>query len=130
MSINYHQPFDYHIRLASEIKNLRKKGVLVIGSGNLTHNLQQVNFSNINASPVDWAMEFDEYIQHAVENYNIDALTGIEKTGTLFKVAHPEPSHYLPLLYTVGLSNKNEPVTYPYEGFQYGTLSMRCIQIG
>ncbi|RMG77094.1 MAG: 4,5-DOPA dioxygenase extradiol [Bacteroidetes bacterium] len=129
LSIDYYKPFEYHLKIAEELKALRKKGVLIIGSGNITHNLGKVNFTDINAAPADWAIEFDQKVQEAFETRSKSFLIHPEKTGALFKTAHPEPSHYIPLIYTFGVADLNEQVTYPYDQFQYGTLSMRAIKI-
>ena len=130
LSIDYHQDARYHLELASELKQLREKGVLIIGSGNITHNLRQFDLSDIDAKPADWALEFDsKIIQHINEGNNL-AVADYKKLGALANLAHPEPSHFLPLMYTLGLREQSDSVIYPYDKFQYGTFSMRCIQIG
>ncbi len=130
MSIDYYKPMDYHNNLAKQLSKLRREGVLIIGSGNLTHNLRIVDFPNINAKPLDWALEFDTKIKDFIDNHNHQGVIDYQKIGTSSKFAVPEPSHYFPLVYALALQEKNEPVSYFYEGFHYGSLSMRCVKIG
>lgn len=130
LSINYYQPIQFHYDLAKQLTWLRMKGILIIGSGNITHNLQKVNFSNEFAAPSDWTQEFDSAIKHFVDTRNHKSLIEYEKIGTSAKLSIPEPSHYIPLIYAAALDDKNEEISYFYEGFEYETLSMRCIKFG
>ncbi|HHL52916.1 MAG TPA: 4,5-DOPA dioxygenase extradiol [Flammeovirgaceae bacterium] len=130
MSIDYHRPLAYHYKLANELRALRKRGVLIIGSGNLTHNLQQVDLTRPDAHPVDWALEFDATIKQFIDRADHRAVMALDKLGSMARLAVPEPSHYIPLIYTLGLQDKHDNVQYFYEGFQYGSLSMRCLLIG
>lgn len=130
MSIDYNQPMQYHYKLAKYLKNLRGKGVLIVGSGNITHNLRLVNMSDINAKPVDWALEFDTNIKQFLNEYNHQGLIDFHKIGSAARYAVPEPSHYIPLIYIAALQSKKENISYFYEDFHYGSLSMRCVKIG
>jgi len=130
LSIDYNQPMQYHYDLAKQLKDLRKKGVLIIGSGNLTHNLSIVDFHNINANPRDWALEFDTKIKQFIDNGNHQGVIDYYKIGKSAKLAVPEPSHYIPLIYTLALQDENDGIDYFYDKFHYGTLSMRCLKIG
>ncbi len=127
LSIDYYKPAEWHYELAKQLKELRNKGVLIIGSGNLTHNLRMVDFHQIDAPPRDWALEFDQRIARFLEDRNDKAVVEYEKLGTAARLAVPEPSHYLPLVYAVGLHDEKDELSYPYEKFQYGTLSMRSV---
>ncbi|MCH8317477.1 MAG: 4,5-DOPA dioxygenase extradiol [Bacteroidetes bacterium] len=130
MSIDYYKPAQYHYDLARELTSLREKGVLIIGSGNITHNLSIFDFSDINAKPFDWAVEFDEKIKDALLDGNYQALIDYRNWGKISKLAHPTPDHYYPLIYSIALREKNETITFPYEGFHHASASMRCVRIG
>jgi 4,5-DOPA dioxygenase extradiol len=130
ISLDYYQQPQYHFELATELQKLRKKGVMLIGSGNLTHNLGQFDLTNINAKTADWALEFDSKMKSFMDAENFQGVIDYKKLGNSAALAHPEPSHFLPLLYTLGMKQKNELLTYPYDKFQYGTFSMRCVKVG
>jgi 4,5-DOPA dioxygenase extradiol len=129
LSIDYTQPPQYHYTLASALKKMREKGVLIIGSGNIVHNLRILDWGNINAKPFDWAVEFDSLVKSRLSANDFDALVNYSKFGKLAEMAIPSNDHYLPMIYTLGLADKNEQVRYLYEGMQYGSISMRCFQI-
>jgi 4,5-DOPA dioxygenase extradiol len=124
------KPLKYHYDLARELVKLRKKGVLIIGSGNIVHNLRRIDFSNINAKPYDWAVEFDELAKANLLDWNPEGLINFGKMGNAASYAVPTLDHYLPLIYTIALRENEEPIAFTYEGFQHGSISMRCFQIG
>lgn len=130
MSIDYGKPMQYHYDLAQQLSFLRKKGVLIVGSGNITHNLRKVDFENRDAKPVDWALEFDSKVKNSIELYDHKSLIDYKSFGSTADLAVPEPSHYFPLIYAIAQQGKNEEISYPYDKFHHGTLSMRCIKIG
>lgn len=130
LSINYNQSMQYHFDLARQLKALRKKGVLIVGSGNLTHNLSIVDLTDINAKPADWAVDFDSKIKQHIDNRNYKGIINYQKIGNPAKLAVPEPSHYIPLIYTLALQDKEDEISYFYDKFHYGTLSMRCVKVG
>jgi 4,5-DOPA dioxygenase extradiol len=129
LSIDYRKDPLYHYELSQYLKDLRKKGVLIIGSGNITHNLGRVEWDE-NANPVDWAVEFDEKIKKNLLDQNHYEIINYEKWGKISQIAHPSNDHYLPLLYTIGLQDKKEGTEFIFEGIQHGTISMRCLKIG
>jgi len=129
LSIDDSQLSSYHFELANTLKKLREKGVLIIASGNIVHNLKVIDWNNINAKPLDWAIEFDEIIKSKLNSKDFKALVNYEQLGSIFQLAHPTNEHYLPMLYTLGLADKTEEVKYLFEGFQFGSASMRCFQI-
>lgn len=129
LSIDFTQSASYHFELANSLKKMREKGVLIVASGNIVHNLRVLDWNNIEAKPFDWAVEFDELVKSKLNNQDFKALVNYEKLGNLFELAHPKNDHYLPMLYTLGLANKSEEVKYLFEGFQFGSASMRCFQI-
>lgn len=130
MSIDYNQPMQYHYNLARYLKKLRENGVLIVGSGNITHNLRLVNMADINAKPVDWALEFDSNIKILLNESNHQGLIDFHKIGSSARYAVPEPSHYIPLIYIAALQSRQDNLSYFYEDFHYGSLSMRCVKIG
>ena len=129
LSIDSTQPTTYHFQLASALKKMREKGVLIICSGNIVHNLKVLDWNNIDAKPFAWAIEFDELVKAKLNSQNFQALVDYEQFGKISQMAHPTNDHYLPMLYTLGLADKTEEVKYLFEGFQFGSASMRCFQI-
>lgn len=129
LSIDNSQPTCYHFQLANALKKMREKGVLIIASGNIVHNLKVIDWNNINAKPLEWAIEFDEIVKSKLNSLDFKALVNFEQMGSIFQLAHPTTEHYLPMIYTLGLADKTEEVKYLFEGFQFGSASMRCFQI-
>lgn len=117
---------DYHFQLGRALSALRDRGVMVIGSGNLVHNLRK----NRGAKPYDWAIEFDEYVKDNLLKRNDQALVEYAKAGACAPLSHPTNDHYLPLLYVLGTADRKETVSFPSEGFQGSAISMRCALIG
>lgn len=131
ISIDYHKPLEYHAEVAGVLAFLRRKGVLIIGSGNITHNIRRVWWDNPEGVAEQWAQEFDQQVKEVLDRGAYDLLYRPEKISRAWHLAHPEPSHWLPLIYAAFLHERQrEPLSYAYEGFQYGTLSMRCVVFG
>jgi 4,5-DOPA dioxygenase extradiol len=129
MSIDYTQPPAYHFALAKALKKMREKGVLIVGSGNVVHNLGILDWSNIDAKPYDWAIEFDTIVKQKIDNQDFASLVNYQQFGKAAQMSVPSNDHYLPLLYPLGLMDKNENAKYIYEGYQHGSISMRCFQV-
>ena len=129
LSIDYRQPMSYHYNLAQEISKIREKGVMVIGSGNITHNLRIIH-PDVNAFPLDWAVQFDNEVRDILDRREDDKLVKYQQIGKEAELAIPEPSHWIPLLYTLGVSGAEEPLEYFYEGIQHSSFSMRCVRVG
>lgn len=129
LSLNQNLNMKEHLELAKELVSLRDQGVLILGSGNITHNLRNIDWDE-RATPMDWAVEFDELIKKALLEGDRTMLTASDpKLHSLWRQAHPTIEHYLPLLYVVGASSE-ERLTFPYEGMQNGSLSMRAARFG
>ena len=128
LSIDYSKPAAYHYELAKQLNYLRNKGVVIIGSGNIVHNLGMVDFNNPN-SAYDWAIEFDSTVKKLLDKGDDDALINYEKLGKSALLSIPTNDHYLPMLYILGLRNKGEQVSYIYESMEMGSLSMRSFVI-
>jgi 4,5-DOPA dioxygenase extradiol len=128
LSIDYGQPMQYHFDLAARLKSLRNRGVLIIGSGNIVHNLSMW-FSRKDASPYDWAVEFDEWAKARILSRDFSSLIAYEKQGAAAKLAVPTPDHYIPMLYSLALAGKDEEIKFTYEEV-FTSASMRAFRIG
>jgi 4,5-DOPA dioxygenase extradiol len=116
-----------HVELGSELAGLRERGVLILGSGNIVHNLRLMEGEK-NARPFPWTIEFDSDVKKAIETRDLASLAAPEQWGKpLAALAHPTLEHYVPLLYCMGSTSQDDAVSYPYEGFEYGSLSMRMV---
>jgi 4,5-DOPA dioxygenase extradiol len=131
LSIDYTKPAEYHFNLAKQLSALRNKGVLIIGSGNIIHNLRLVDFKNFDKKNYgyDWAIEAHEKINSLIENENFAPLLNYEKLGTAVNLAVPTPDHYLPLMYVLGLKQKHETIGFFNDELVAGSLSMTSIKI-
>jgi 4,5-DOPA dioxygenase extradiol len=123
------KPLSYHYDLAAELAELRRRGVLIIGSGNIVHNLGRIDW-NIDAQPYEWAVEFDEEVKVRLMSGNHRELIDFRSMGESAPLAVPTLDHYLPMIYALGLREKDEPLTFTHEGIQNGSISMRCFQVG
>jgi 4,5-DOPA dioxygenase extradiol len=128
LSIDYYKPASYHFELAKQLGYLRNKGVLIIGSGNLVHNLGMVDFTNSNGG-YDWAIEFDAKVKDLLDKGDFRSLIDYEKLGKSALLSIPTNDHYLPMIYPLGLSLEKESVSYLYEGMEAGSISMRSFII-
>jgi len=125
MSIDYTKPAEYHFNLAKELAFLRTKGVLIVGSGNVVHNLGKLSFNG--GKPLDWAVEFDAFVKKNIDDNTPQNLIDYQKLGALASIAHPSNDHYLPLIYTLGLRDKTDSLMYFTESFDLGSISMRSV---
>lgn len=129
MSMDIAKTGQFHYELGSELTALREKGVLIMGSGNIVHNLGRIDF-NKDAKTFDWALEFDEQAKALIVNGDHAALVNHEALGHAAALSIPTPDHYWPLLYTLGLQGKGDDVSFPIEGIAHGSISMRTVKIG
>ena len=130
MSIDYSQPAKYHYELAKEISSLRQKGVLIIGSGNIVHNLRMVAWEKLNEEfAFDWATEANEKMKSHILSGDHQKLINFKSQGKAFDLAIPTPEHYLPLLYTLALKEENEKITLFNDKAIGGSLSMTSLKI-
>jgi 4,5-DOPA dioxygenase extradiol len=131
LSIDARLPPASHLELGRRLAPLREEGVLIMGSGNLTHNLGQVframQTGDLTTPP--WASTFDADVTRALGQHDIAWLTHA-LDGDAGRLAHPTPDHYLPLLYAVGAADPADAVTFPVTGFDLGSLSMRAVRFG
>ena len=131
MSIDSTQPAQYHYELAKKLNSLRDKGVLIVGSGNIIHNLWLADFPNINKDNYgyDWAIEAREKINGYLLDGNYQPLLAYDKQSKALQLAVPTPEHYLPLIYTLGMQQKGETISLFNDKFVAGSLSMTSLKI-
>jgi 4,5-DOPA dioxygenase extradiol len=118
MSIDYHAKPDYHYQLGQQLKSLREKGVLIIGSGSLIHNLKLAGekmFKN-DKTPYGWEAEYDGWIKEQIDQRNVTNIINYETSHKLGKLAAPTPDHFVPVLYSLGLMDKEDNIRHFYEG--------------
>ena len=125
ISINKNLSMPLHVKIGEQLQCLRDEGVMIIASGNVTHNLGLVDFYNIDAKPVEWAQKVDAYVENAFTCNDIESLVNIESRCPDFKTAHPSIDHYLPLLYIAGTRTKEDNVTILTPLYQNASLSMK-----
>ncbi|MEZ4703982.1 MAG: 4,5-DOPA dioxygenase extradiol [Bdellovibrionota bacterium] len=118
-----------HFELGKKLRFLREQGVLIVGSGNVVHNLKEIQWDE-SAEPWKWAVEFDEWIRDQVKNRDFVSLIQHPRDEDQGKKSIPTWEHYLPLLYVVGASQDSDPLAFPYEGIDHASISMRCIRFG
>lgn len=131
MSIDYTKSGQYHFELAQKLSELRTKGILIVGSGNIIHNLRLVDFRNINTDNYgyDWAFEAREVINKHLIDGDFQPLIDFEKQSKAFQLSIPTPDHYLPLIYTLGLKGKSEELSLFNDKLVGGSLSMTSVRI-
>ena len=130
MSINEAEPARFHYDLAAKLFPLRDEGVLVVGSGNLVHNLHTYAWGNETREPFDWALRFEKTARELMSSVEHEPLINYESLGRDALLSAPTPDHYLPLLYILGLQRSDDEVTFPAEGFDGGSISMLSVQVG
>jgi 4,5-DOPA dioxygenase extradiol len=130
LSMDYGRAPEEHYALARQLKALRDRGVLIVASGNIVHNLRQMQRGASGSQAYEWALEFDQTIAGYVQQGNLDALQNFLKLGSMAKMAHPTHEHYLPLLYAAGAVEAREPMRFFNTSFQAGSISMRSMVWG
>ena len=131
LSIDYYQSPQYHYELAQELAMLRRKGVLIIGSGNMVHNLRMAAFDKMDVLNYgfDWALEMKEKFKKHILDNDHKPLINYESLGSSAKLAIPTPDHYYPLLYILGMQEKNEQATIFNDVAVAGALTMTSVRI-
>lgn len=132
LSIDYSKPPQYHFDLAKKLQKLREKGILIIGSGNIVHNLRMIDWKNINTVGAgwDWAVEASEKTNNWLLDGNFQNLIDYQRQGVALQTAVPSPDHYLPLIYSLGLKEKFENLSLFNDELIGGSLSMTSVRIG
>lgn len=130
LSLDYTKSPKYHYELAQQLEKLRHKGVLIVGSGNVVHNLRKVKWDKLNDTYAwDWAEEANEKMKYFILDGNHQALVDYNKQGSSFALSIPTPEHYLPLIYVLGLKDKNEPVELFNDKTVGGSIGMLSLRI-
>jgi len=124
LSLDLSQTTAFHFELANELKSLREKGVMIIGSGNMVHNLRMLSFDG---KKFDWAIEFDAKMAAFIDAKNYQGVVDYQKLGNIATYAHPTNEHFLPLLYTLGVADTKDEMRYFNTGIDMGSISMRSV---
>lgn len=130
LSIDETRSAEFHYLHAKRLSALRDEGILVIGSGNIVHNLHTYAWGKHDVEPFDWALRFDSKARELILSDEHDPLIFYETLGRDALLAAPTPDHYLPLIYILGLKRDGEQVTFPVGGFDGGSISMTAVQFG
>ncbi len=129
VSLGTRVPTSEHITLGRALAPLRDKGVLIIGSGNITHNLRMANYGHREASPIAWAQDFDNWVADKLVNFDLETLANYPQApGAHLSV--PTDDHFTPLIAAAAAASAHgtPKVSFPLEGFEYESLSMRCVE--
>lgn len=129
LSLDLNKPPEYHVELGRQLRSLREQGVLIVGSGNLVHNLRQISWE-ANAAPFAWAQEFDEWVKKRLESRDIKSLSKEFLNSTAGRLSIPSLDHYYPLFYTLGAMDEKDDLQFTYEGIQNSSISMRTLVFG
>lgn len=129
LSLNMNEGPDYHLRLGEELRSLRDKGVLILGSGNLVHNLRKIRWEE-QAPAFEWAAEFDQWIKSRLEQRDFKSILHGFADTEAGRLSVPSQDHYLPLHYILGASDGNDELRFEFEEIQNGSISMRSLSFG
>jgi 4,5-DOPA dioxygenase extradiol len=127
LSLDRTQDAAFHYMLGKELRSLRDRGILIIGSGNIVHNLRMMSWQD---EGYDWGIEFDETIKQLIQSGDHDSIIHYQKLGKAARLSIPTNEHYLPLLYTLALQDKQEQVRFFTDRMTLGSISMRSLRIG
>lgn len=129
LSIYMKQPPSYHFKLGAQLKKLREQGVLIVGSGNIVHNLRQISWDT-DAPAFDWAIEFDQWVKQKLESRDFESIVKDAMSSDVGKLSHPSPDHWYPFLYSLGAAEKDEELHFVHEEMQNASISMRSVCFG
>ena len=130
LSIDETQPATFHYEIAGRLQPLRDKDVLILGSGNLVHNLHTYAWGKHAVAPFDWAIRFEEEVMSYLLAAEHQPIVRYESLGRDALLAVPTPEHYLPLIYVIGLRRREDHVSFPVKGIDGGSVSMLAVQLG
>jgi len=130
LSIDETQPASFHYEVAKRLNRLRDEGVLIVGSGNLVHNLHAYSWGRKQINPFDWAVRFENQARELLLAGDHESLIAYEQLGPDAVLSVPTPEHFLPLLYVITQQRAGDQVSFPVEGFDGGSVSMLSIRIG
>jgi 4,5-DOPA dioxygenase extradiol len=131
LSIDETQPPGFHYDIGKRLAPLREEGILILGSGNIVHNLHAYAWGRHVQEPYDWAISFEKRVRELLLAQQHQPLVNYEtQLGREADLAVPTPDHYLPLLYVAGMRTRSEPLTFPVEGVDGGSVSMLAVRVG
>jgi 4,5-DOPA dioxygenase extradiol len=130
LSIDENRPALFHFEIGRKLAPLREEGVLIVGSGNLVHNLHTYAWGRHPRDPYDWAVRFESAAKDIMLAGEYKPLVNYDMLGQDAALSIPTPDHYLPLLYVLGARQSNESIRFPVEGVDGGSISMLTVQIG
>ncbi|HLN98657.1 MAG TPA: 4,5-DOPA dioxygenase extradiol [Pyrinomonadaceae bacterium] len=130
LSIDETQAPEFHYDIGKRLAPLREEGVLIIGSGNLVHNLHSYAWGGHKVEPFDWAVRFEEQVRELLQQGEDAPLISYEALGRDALLSVPTPEHYLPLLYVIGTRRNGEQISFPVAGVDGGSVSMLTVQVG
>ena len=130
LSLNRTMNAANHAELGRRLAPLRDEGILVLGSGNVVHNLHAYAWGESSVEPYDWAVSFDRRIRDLLLSRDETALAAYENLGPDARLSVPTPDHYLPLLYVAALRRDDDPLAFPCDGFDGGSISMLAVRVG
>lgn len=130
LSIDETRPASWHYDLAAKLRPLSDEGVLVVGSGNIVHNLRAYVWGAQNTEPFEWATGFEKQVREFIVSGDHEPLQSYKRMGTDARLSVPTPDHYLPLMYVIALQDQDDEVTFPVNGIDGGSISMLSVQIG
>lgn len=130
LSLDETKPAQFHYEIGKQLAPLRDEGILIIGSGNLVHNLHAYAWGRHPVEPLDWAVRFEQQVHELLLAGDDRSLIEYESLGRDAMLSIPTPDHYLPFLYVIALRHKGEEMNFPVEGVDGGSISMLTVQIG
>lgn len=130
LSIDETEPPEFHYELGQRLSPLRDEGVLIMGSGNLVHNLHTYAWGRQAVEPFEWAIKFEAEARSLIEAGDHAPLVAYESMGREARLSAPTPEHYLPLLYVLGAGRPDDKVSFPVEGVDGGSVSMLTVRLG
>ena len=130
LSIDESRPASFHFEIGRKLAALRGEGVLIVGSGNIVHNLHAYAWGRHEPEPYGWAVRFEAEARGLLASGDHDPLVAYEKLGRDAMLSIPTPDHYLPLLYVIGTRQGGDPISFPVEGVDGGSISMLSVRVG
>lgn len=132
LSIDYYKPADYHYKLAKQLYELRRRGVMIIGSGNMIHNLRRIDWNNMDTVGFgfDWAIEMNQIFKNKIRSKDHKALIDYENLSKASKLAIPTPDHYYPMIYSLALQSPKDDIEIFNDDCVGGSLSMTSFRLG
>jgi 4,5-DOPA dioxygenase extradiol len=128
LSIDGTKPASFHHALGAHLAPLRDEGVLIVGSGNVVHNLRTIGWGG--GAPYDWAVRFNDYVRSAIDAKHYERLIEYERAGADARLAVPTPDHFLPLLYVLGAQASDETVHVAIDGLEVKSIGMLSFWVG